>query len=71
MLRDGVYELRTEVANVNYRILYGFVGKDATILTSGLTKKKTVPTAEIERARARIAKYIDNPTQHQFIYEEE
>jgi hypothetical protein len=24
MLRDGVYELRTKVGNVNYRILYGF-----------------------------------------------
>jgi hypothetical protein len=26
LLRDGVYELRTEVRNVNYRLLYGFVG---------------------------------------------
>lgn len=23
MLRDGIYELRTEVAGVNYRLLYG------------------------------------------------
>jgi DNA-binding XRE family transcriptional regulator len=27
LLRDGVYELRTEVGNVQYRLLYGFIGK--------------------------------------------
>jgi len=34
-LRDGVYELRTRVGKVNYRILYGFVGKDAALLACG------------------------------------
>jgi hypothetical protein len=42
-LRDGVYELRTKVGNVNYRILYGFVGKDVALLACGLTKEITVP----------------------------
>ena len=50
MLRDGVYELRTRVGNVNYRILYGFIGKDIAI----------------ERAIARIAKYKTNPEAHSF-----
>src|SRR5690242_13794273 len=45
-LRDGVYELRTRVGNVNYRILYGFVGKDAALLACGLTKEKAVPDKE-------------------------
>src|SRR6266480_2680435 len=46
-LRDGVYELRTRVGNVNYRVLYGFVGKDAALLAGGLTKEKAVPVKEI------------------------
>jgi hypothetical protein len=40
-----VYELRAEVGNVNYRILYGFVGKDIAVLSSGLAKTKTVPAS--------------------------
>lgn len=71
MLRDGVYELRTEVGNVNYRILYGFVGKDVAVLAAGLTKEKTVPAREIDRAVERVAKYKQNPTRHRFEYEEE
>lgn len=38
-LRDGVYELRTDVRGVNYRILYGFVGQDAALVVCGLTKE--------------------------------
>ena len=61
ILRDGVYELRTKVGNVNYRILYGFVGKDVALLAGGLTKEKKVPTREIDLAAARIEKYKTNP----------
>ena len=66
MLRDGVYELRTRVGNVNYRILYGFVGKDIALLAAGLMKEKKVPNKEIERAIARIAKYNTDPEAHGF-----
>ena len=61
MLRDGVYELRTKVGNVNYRILYGFVGQNVALLASGLTKEKKVPTRQIDQAVARIEKYKTNP----------
>jgi len=71
VLRDGVYELRTEVGNVNYRILYGFVGKDVAVLAGGLTKEKTVPAREIDRAAKRIGKYKQNPARHRYEYEEE
>ena len=71
MLRDGVYELRTRVGNVNYRILYGFVGKDVALLAAGLTKEKKVPSKEIERAIVRIEKYKANPEAHSFSYEED
>jgi hypothetical protein len=63
-LRDGVYELRTLVGNVNYRILYGFVGKDIALLAVGLTKEKSVPAKLIEAAITRIAKYKLNPKRH-------
>lgn len=71
MLRDGVYELRTRVGNVNYRILYGFVGKDVALLAGGLTKEKSVPSKEIDRAAARIYSYKANPEGHTFRYLEE
>ena len=71
MLRDGVYELRTKVGKVNYRILYGFVGKDIALLASGLVKEKKVPSKEIDLALARIEKYKADPEAHGFRYEEE
>lgn len=71
LLRDGVYELRTEVGNVNYRILYGFVGKDLAVLACGLTKEKKVPDREIDRAAERIERYKQDPGKHRFVYEEE
>ena len=66
MLRDGVYELRTKVGNVNYRILYGFVGKDVALLAAGLTKEKKVPTREIDQAAARIELYKTDPDAFRF-----
>ena len=70
-LRDGIYELRTEVGNVNYRILYGFVGKNAAVLACGLTKEETVAAGEIDRAVERIGKYKGAPDRHQYVHEEE
>jgi len=66
MLRDGVYELRTKVGNINYRILYGFVGSNIALLAVGLTKKKKVPSKEIDQAFACIVKYKENPEAHRF-----
>lgn len=71
MLRNGVYELRTRVGNANYRILYGFVGKDIALLVAGFTKEKKVPSQEIERAITRIKKYKTNSEAHGFRYEED
>jgi len=71
LLRDGVFELRARVGNVNYRILYGFVGKDVALLTAGFTKEKKIPGKEVERAITRIEKYKANPEAHGFRYEEE
>jgi phage-related protein len=40
LLREGVYELRTRVGRVNYRVLYGFVGKDLVLVSHGIKKEK-------------------------------
>ena len=63
-LRDGVYELRTKVGNVNYRILYGFVGKDVALLAGALTKEQKLPAQEIDKASERIEKYKSNPKKY-------
>ncbi|BBO35420.1 type II toxin-antitoxin system RelE/ParE family toxin [Lacipirellula parvula] len=64
MLRDGVYELQTEVRNVNYRLLYGFVGKDVALLSHGLIKEKNVPAREIELAIERLERFRNDPDRH-------
>ena len=71
MLRDGVYELRTKVGNVNYRILYGFVGKDVALLASALTKETRVPSRDIDQAAARIDKYKSHPEAYRLSVEGE
>jgi len=70
MLRDGIYELRTRVGNVNYRILYGFVGKDVALLVESLTKEKTVPSKAIDEAARRLKLYKSKPKAHGLSIEE-
>src|SRR5260370_23762795 len=53
MLSDGVYELRTRVGTVNYRILYFFCGQNVACLSHGFTKEGDVPASEIEDAVKR------------------
>lgn len=63
-LRDGVYELRTKVGRVNYRILYGFVGKDVVLVSHGITKQREVPDKDMDTAAARLALYAKDPDRH-------
>jgi phage-related protein len=64
LLRDGVYELRTRVGRVNYRVLYGFVGRDIVLVSHGVTKESSVPDADIDLAVSRIALFRRDPTRH-------
>ena len=63
-LRDGIYELRVRVSRAQYRILYFFHGREAVVVTHGLTKEKKVPLREIERALRRKHVFEKNPTFH-------
>lgn len=65
-LREGIRELRTEVGNVNYRLLYFFHGKDCVILTHGITKEDEVPHSEINRAIKMKLIYQKNPDKHTY-----
>lgn len=69
MLRGGVYELRTRVGRVNYRILYGFVGQDLVLVSHGITKESSVPDSEIDLAVSRLALYRREPKR--YVSEEE
>lgn len=63
-LRDGVYKLRVRHRHVNYRILYGFVGKDLVLVSHGITKEKKVPPREVELAMSRFKEYHEQPERH-------
>ncbi|MCA9264758.1 MAG: type II toxin-antitoxin system RelE/ParE family toxin [Planctomycetales bacterium] len=70
-LRDGIYELRIRVGNVNYRILYFFHGQNVVVLAHALTKKKEVPDIDIERALERKELYEGDPERHTFAVDSE
>jgi len=64
LLRDGVYELRTEVRNTHYRLLYGFVGKDIAVVAHVLTKEAKVPDRDVDLAASRLARVRQSPQEH-------
>ncbi len=69
LLREGIYELRAKKGRVQYRILYFFHGQNVAVLAHALTKKDTVPDADIDQAIRRKKDFARDPTRH--TYEEE
>jgi hypothetical protein len=66
-LRDDIHELRVGLQGVNYRMLYFFHGRTAVVVSHGLTKARTVPPREIEKAVERRKRYVADPTSHAFM----
>jgi hypothetical protein len=64
ILRDNIWELRWRVRNVQYRILYTFIGKDSALLLLGCTKEKEVPSKLIDQAKTMRDNAIKNPQKH-------
>jgi phage-related protein len=64
LLRDGIHELRARLGRVNYRILYFFHGRQAVVLSHGLTKERAVPSRDIDLALSRRAAHLNDPTKH-------
>jgi phage-related protein len=75
-LRDGIRELRTEVGNVNYRLLYFFHGQNCVVISHGITKEDKVPDKEIDAAIENKELYKNDPEKYSYFeteqyYEEE
>ncbi len=66
MLQDGVYELRTRVGRVHYRVLYFFHGQNIAILEHGFTKEGKVPKKELKRALERKEAFESDPKRHTY-----
>jgi len=60
-LRDGVYELRFKYSNVNYRILYGFIGRSIAIVSHVTTKLDKVANKDIDIAVQRLMAAKESP----------
>ncbi len=68
-LEDKICELRVRYGNVNYRILYAFVGQNIVLLSHGCTKKKEVPETEINRAIRNRDNYVHDRKAHTHVGE--
>ena len=66
LLRDGIYELRTSLQGVHYRILYFFHGTVAAVVSHGLVKERVVPPREISRAVERKKRFEADPRRHTY-----
>jgi phage-related protein len=65
-LGDGLYELRVRFFQVNYRMLYFFHGRDAAVVSHGLSKERTIPPGDIRLALGRKRKFEQDPERHTF-----
>ena len=64
-LGQGIYELRTRIGRVRYRILYFWHGDTAAILSHGIAKQRSaIPRREIERALNRKRQFEQDPALH-------
>jgi len=66
-LKEDIYELRTKLGSVNYRMLYFFHGKKAVVLSHGFTKQQAkVPAREIKSAVQRKKLFEADPKAHTY-----
>src|SRR4051812_48797150 len=63
-LGDGIWELRFRVVTVQYRILYFFCGKNALVLSHGVTKERKIKPKDIALAKRRKALVTANFAKH-------
>lgn len=59
-LKDGIFQLRTQLGNNISRVLYFFYNGQEIILTNGFIKKtQTTPPKEIEKAKKYRKDYLE------------
>ena len=66
-LGNGLHELRIRRGRIHYRILYFFSERNVAVLLHGLKKESRIPTADLDRARARRDAYDADPTNHTYL----
>ena len=66
LLRDKIYDLRSSLQGVHYRMLYFFHGSVAAVVSHGIVKEDRVPPVEIARAIERRKNLESNPGAHTF-----
>ena len=65
-LRDKIYELRTALQGIQYRMLY-FFHDNRGVISHGLIKPgKMVPPKEIDLAAKGMEEYEEDPIKHTF-----
>jgi phage-related protein len=64
LLRDGIYELRTRIGHVNYRLLYFFHGRNVAVLAHSLTKEREIPKSDLDTAIKRRKRFEADPKKH-------
>ncbi len=57
-LERGIYELRTETASGQIRLLYFFFYQEKIVISHGIRKKQKVPPNQIDRAVANRKDYF-------------
>ena len=67
LLRVGIYELRTRLGTINYRMLYLFHGRNVAVLAHAITKENEIPVVEINRALERKRTFVASPASHTFV----
>ncbi len=66
LLDDGIYELRTRVGRVNYRLLYFYHGSNVAVLAHGLTKERAIPPTVLSQAMERKKQFESDPEKHTY-----
>lgn len=67
-LRDGIWELRIEYQQVNYRILYFFSRERLIVISHGCWKEAEVPPREIDLAVRRKAAFESDTEAHSYAW---
>jgi len=65
-LGNGIYELRVKYYRVNYRMLYFFSGRTATVVSHGFSMQGKVPRKQIDTAVRRKKDFERDPEAHTF-----
>ncbi len=68
-LRDGIHELRAKEGTVQYRMFYGYQGKNDAVLIHAITKEAKIDPHDIDLSIERMALVHRNPSKYTASFE--